>query len=161
MRKLYQGRRYDSGAEVLVISDKGKYPLPRRNDVSNHSPDGFEWGYGGSGPAQLALALCIDALGGNEPPLQTQCAGIDDQGGCVPLCRCAVEGPHAEHRCGNKECGNKWWRSTIQRALRVYQGFKFQHIATLDGPLSTEDEWSFTADQVLQWIAELEKGRPQ
>jgi len=26
----------------------------------NHSPDGFQWGYGGSGPAQLALALLLD-----------------------------------------------------------------------------------------------------
>lgn len=25
----------------------------------NHSPDGFAWGYGGSGPAQLALAICL------------------------------------------------------------------------------------------------------
>lgn len=29
--------------------------------VRNHSPDGFEWGYGGSGPSQLALALLLDA----------------------------------------------------------------------------------------------------
>ena len=27
--------------------------------VRNHSPDGFNWGYGGSGPAQLALALML------------------------------------------------------------------------------------------------------
>ncbi len=27
--------------------------------VYNHSPDGFNWGYGGSGPAQLALALLL------------------------------------------------------------------------------------------------------
>ena len=27
--------------------------------VRNHSPDGFNWGYGGSGPAQLALALLL------------------------------------------------------------------------------------------------------
>jgi hypothetical protein len=27
--------------------------------VFNHSPDGFNWGYGGSGPAQLALALLL------------------------------------------------------------------------------------------------------
>lgn len=27
--------------------------------VRPHSPDGFNWGYGGSGPAQLALALCL------------------------------------------------------------------------------------------------------
>jgi hypothetical protein len=27
----------------------------------NHSPDGFAWGYGGSGPAQLALAVLLAA----------------------------------------------------------------------------------------------------
>lgn len=27
--------------------------------ILNHSPDGFMWGYGGSGPAQLALAICL------------------------------------------------------------------------------------------------------
>lgn len=29
-------------------------------DVVNHSPDGGNWGYGGSGPAQLALAILMD-----------------------------------------------------------------------------------------------------
>lgn len=33
----------------------------------NHSPDGFQWGYGGSGPAQLALALLLDAT--SDPDL--------------------------------------------------------------------------------------------
>ena len=28
--------------------------------VVNHSPDGFEWGYGGSGPSQVALALLLE-----------------------------------------------------------------------------------------------------
>lgn len=28
----------------------------------NHSPDGFNWGYGGSGPAQLALAILLKYL---------------------------------------------------------------------------------------------------
>lgn len=27
----------------------------------NHSPNGFNWGYGGSGPAQLALGLLLEA----------------------------------------------------------------------------------------------------
>jgi hypothetical protein len=27
----------------------------------NHSPDGFNWGYAGSGPAQLALAIMLKA----------------------------------------------------------------------------------------------------
>lgn len=52
------------GAEVMVVEEgKKRVPLPPRNDVANHSPDGFQWGYGGSGPAQLALALCIHATG--------------------------------------------------------------------------------------------------
>jgi len=33
------------------------HPLPPRHDVRNHSPTGFEWGYEGSGPSQLALAM--------------------------------------------------------------------------------------------------------
>lgn len=31
--------------------------------VFNHSPDGFAWGYRGSGPAQLALALLMHFMG--------------------------------------------------------------------------------------------------
>lgn len=31
--------------------------------VRNHSPDGFNWGYGGSGPAQLALAVMLATTG--------------------------------------------------------------------------------------------------
>jgi Family of unknown function (DUF6166) len=35
--------------------------LPDRSlRVRKHSPDGFNWGYGGSGPAQLALALLLE-----------------------------------------------------------------------------------------------------
>ncbi|GAI22752.1 unnamed protein product, partial [marine sediment metagenome] len=28
--------------------------------ICDHSPDGFNWGYAGSGPAQLALAILLD-----------------------------------------------------------------------------------------------------
>ncbi len=35
-------------------------PLNARHDLRNHSPDGFNWGYGGSGPAQLALAILAE-----------------------------------------------------------------------------------------------------
>lgn len=34
----------------------------RSQKIINHSPDGFNWGYGGSGPAQLALAILIWAV---------------------------------------------------------------------------------------------------
>lgn len=31
--------------------------------IVNHSPDGFMWGYYGSGPAQTALAICLHLFG--------------------------------------------------------------------------------------------------
>jgi len=39
----------------------GKELLPDRSlEVINHSPDGFFWGYDGSGPSQLALAITLE-----------------------------------------------------------------------------------------------------
>ena len=57
--KLYAGRRTPEGCSVTV---NGR-PLPLKLDLRNHSPTGFEWGYAGSGPAQLALAILADSLG--------------------------------------------------------------------------------------------------
>ena len=42
----------------------GKELLPDDSQAyRNHSPDGFAWGYGGSGPAQLALAIMLEVKG--------------------------------------------------------------------------------------------------
>jgi hypothetical protein len=60
--KHYSGRR--EGHAVIVTVDG--CPLNPRLDLWNHSPTGFEWGYGGSGPAQLALAILADHLGEDE-----------------------------------------------------------------------------------------------
>jgi len=35
--------------------------IPRR--ITRHSPDGFEWGYGGSGPADFALNILSIFIG--------------------------------------------------------------------------------------------------
>jgi hypothetical protein len=40
----------------------GGAELDPRFDLFNHSPDGFEWGYEGSGPAQLALAILAHVI---------------------------------------------------------------------------------------------------
>lgn len=42
------------------VNDKTLDPRPSQK-VWNHSPDGFAWGYAGSGPAQLALAILLTA----------------------------------------------------------------------------------------------------
>jgi hypothetical protein len=68
--KTYIGtphRESGSGQPVVTVCDGQKcQPLPLRLDLLNHSPTGFSWGYGGSGPAQLALALLADALADDD-----------------------------------------------------------------------------------------------
>ncbi len=67
--KLYQGWVTDEGRSCRItvsdLSASGSEPkeLDPRRDIYDHSPTGFAWGYEGSGPAQLALALCADVLG--------------------------------------------------------------------------------------------------
>jgi hypothetical protein len=64
LERVYAGRRGSNGEAIVRIIERGDArALPLRLDLFNHSPTGFEWGYGGSGPAQLALALIADALG--------------------------------------------------------------------------------------------------
>ena len=64
--KTYIGiprRESGSGQCLVTVCDGQKcQPLPLRLDLFNHCPSGFGWGYGGSGPAQLALALLANAL---------------------------------------------------------------------------------------------------
>jgi hypothetical protein len=58
-----RGGEFRVVVELIGPREKAyKYPLKPRNDLFNHSPDGFAWGYEGSGPAQLALALLAHHL---------------------------------------------------------------------------------------------------
>ncbi|MFC4452006.1 DUF6166 domain-containing protein [Halorussus aquaticus] len=53
---------YRQRGRAIVEKQPGEERLTPEQSlkVANHSPSGFEWGYGGSGPAQLALALLLD-----------------------------------------------------------------------------------------------------
>ena len=45
----------------MKVNDAGNpYVL---SHIERHSPDGFQWGYGGSGPADLARSILYDLLG--------------------------------------------------------------------------------------------------
>lgn len=80
--RIYRGERTNDGCKVTVDDDlvfvnpnrpgsgtRASRPLNPRFDLKKHSPTGFEWSYGGSGPAQLALAILAD-LKGPEYALQ-------------------------------------------------------------------------------------------
>ena len=64
--KVYRGTRTESGTRVEVEADGHIRLLDPRLDLRAHSSTGLEWGYGGSGPAQLALALAADVLGDDD-----------------------------------------------------------------------------------------------
>lgn len=79
--------------------------LNPRFDLRRHSPTGFAWGYGGSGPAQLSLAILADLLGNDE------------------------------------------------RALRLYQDFKFKVI----GRLPQGERWILTEREINEAVAGIER----
>jgi hypothetical protein len=60
--KRYEGRRR---WHTTIVTVDGRRLRPRL-DLRSHSPAEFEWGYGGSGPAQLALAILADHCGDDE-----------------------------------------------------------------------------------------------
>lgn len=69
--RAYRGWRDEDGrTHVEVVGYDGRKPLDPRLDLRNHSPHGFDWGYRGSGPAQLALAILADYLGDDERALR-------------------------------------------------------------------------------------------
>jgi Family of unknown function (DUF6166) len=109
LRYYVGGRTRDQKVWVGVRgpTDPRHRDLNPRNDLFNHSPDGFEYGYTGSGPAQLALAIVADHLKHNPQDVQyaIKIARLDD---AIP-------------------------ESTDKLALRCHQAFKFAVIASLKG----------------------------
>ena len=62
--RIYLGVRTETGCHVWWSEPPTRNTLSvlsSRLDLYNHSPDGLNWGYCGSGPAQLALALAAHA----------------------------------------------------------------------------------------------------
>jgi len=86
---VYVGYRRRGDAVVEKCPGQERLTPEWSLELVNHSPSGFEWGYGGSGPAQLALALLLDYTGDEAVALdhyqvfkteivsQLDCAGSD------------------------------------------------------------------------------------
>ena len=72
----YSGVKRPSGPVVQfqrqerALTYKPVDDLPLRLDLADHSPDGFNWGYSGSGPAQLALAILAHCTGSDALALR-------------------------------------------------------------------------------------------
>jgi hypothetical protein len=71
MKHILEGRIWPPDVirkdfEIEVTLDGYHLDPAKSQRVYNHSPDGFEWGYGGSGPAQLALAIMLELTGSSD-----------------------------------------------------------------------------------------------
>lgn len=65
MERIYEGFRDSEG---VIVTVNGSVISPKKSRLLyDHSPTGFEWGYAGSGPSQLALAILLDYT--NDPNL--------------------------------------------------------------------------------------------
>lgn len=64
-QQLRTARRSATRVSVVVICSAGVAPL---RHYPYHSPDGFEWGYNGSGPADLARCILLDHFGVEPHP---------------------------------------------------------------------------------------------
>jgi len=112
---MYTGKIINDGeikdVDRIVVNGSGKtLDLGASLKIVNHSPTGFCWGYAGSGPAQLSLAILLD------------------------------------HFNGDKE-----------RALALYQDFKFKVIARL--PM--DEDFVLTDEQIETAISEIDIARMQ
>jgi hypothetical protein len=64
----------------------GKLLDPKKSQaIRNHSPDGFNWGYGGSGAAQLSLAITLELFGDKHRALKIYQKFKDDVIAKLPL----------------------------------------------------------------------------
>lgn len=108
---------------------------PLEHRVVRHSPDGFSWGYGGSGPAELALNLIVDALGAEA---------------WCPTCRGAGELHEEDRLLGSQyrgvcdDCRGDRLGPLAQPA--VYQAFKAEVVA------AWPETWTIRRSEVLAWV---------
>lgn len=122
--QAYVGWRSPEGTQVWVVGPEPDQAHPLSH-VTHHSPTGMEWGYGGSGPADLSLSILSHCLRG----MLTQLYGDANQ---------APESSRNE---------------AFQAALDLHQQFKWHRIAPLKAdrwvmPAASVRQWlwSMTVD---------------
>lgn len=119
-----------AGPSVWVL-DPAETDGPRLlRHVALHSPTGMEWGYGGSGPADCALSILVDAL---------------DEWRKVMRFR-----PADEHRPSNLMATDRVRAIERTRAWSLHQRFKFDVVARLTTDVGTP-AWLLGQAEVRAW----------
>ena len=134
--KRYRGYRSDEDLAVVWI-DHGNGSVGPLMHHRKHTPAGFEWGYLGSGPAELARCLIIDHLGA-----RAWCAACEGTG---------ISGSAHRHRdtIDPDQCWVCLGEGTSFQPV-VYQSFKFEVVAMWG------DRWELGADELRRFLARFD-----
>ena len=67
-KRFFRGSAEGHDRTVVLVDENVETRLNPKpsQELRNHSPDGFNWGYSGSGPAQLALAILLEVTQDTE-----------------------------------------------------------------------------------------------
>jgi uncharacterized protein DUF6166 len=148
---VYRGIRGPAGSAVIVIEDLAGRRLGHLPHIVRHSPAGLNWGYGGSGPADAARSLLLDALG--EQGICTGCGGT----GRVVYDPADVDEPQTtaydQSRSPEAYADDGFevtscWQTDCDGGHRQvpYQAFKWDNVA------GWEDDWTIRRSQILTWL---------
>jgi hypothetical protein len=140
-------RGYPGG--LVAVADSAGAELGPLTHFVRHSPTGFGWGYGGSGPAELARCILLAVLGADG-----RCGECDGHGRVVPTDDWAGERPYRPEtddedlimQCLACDAG-----STVTRSL--YQRFKRDHVARWRGDAG----WAVRVGDVRAWDLMVEQ----
>lgn len=143
MTRVYRGvSQQDTAAtDLVLVYDDGELAGPLRHHV-RHSPTGFGHGYAGSGPADLARSLLIDALGDDARcPI---CAGT---GRVVYDLEAEIEVPARDRPDAGPELISGCWNCDDGIRRLPYQDFKNQYVAQWP----QDGGWEISRDEIRRW----------
>ncbi len=134
--KGYVGRRNLDRCEVFVVTEtatRGLQREPLKHRVI-HSPNGFEWGYEGSGPADLALSIMADWLGEDPTPKELS------QG------RLEITDEMFKAATSEDEIQGLIDRASLW-CVRYHQKFKHDFVAKMD-----KETWKLEGGEIAAWV---------
>lgn len=133
-RRVHPDQKTVSEVVVLRTAINSSTEVADLKHVNLHSPTGYNWGYLGSGPADLALSLLADALGETFTKRELR-QGYKD-------CACTYGDPNC------KDCGGTG--GIPIRSWHLHQPFKEAFVARWT------DHWTISRNEIVSWVQAYE-----
>jgi hypothetical protein len=144
--KGYVGRRDFDEVKVYVVTEKTAGGLDREplKHLVLHSPTGMEWGYLGSGPADLALSILADWFGESPTEKELRMGSMEIPDDALLAAKTT------------DQMDQLWSRSRIW-CVHYHQHFKEAFIGKMP-----KEGWSLEGRVISAWVEDQERkgGRP-